>query len=57
MGGTKFLTISQMMERYGCSRKKAEEIAFNVGPAPRRKYQNIYVNQEKADAYMGVTEE
>lgn len=54
MMDTKFLTISQMRERYGISRKKALEIAYKVGTAPRRKGQTIYVNAEKADGYMGV---
>lgn len=53
---TKFLTIKQIRERYGVSRRKAEEIAIQVGTAPRFKGQKIYVSQEKADAFMGVTE-
>ena len=54
MDNTTFLTINQMRERYGITRSKAEEIAFAVGTAPRRKGQTIYVSAEKADAYMGV---
>lgn len=49
---TQYLTIKAMQARYGISRKKAEEIAFAVGTAPRRKGQTIYVNAEKADSYM-----
>lgn len=53
MNDNKFLTISQMQDRYGISRRKAEEIALAIGTAPRRKGQRIYVNAAKADAYMG----
>lgn len=52
MSDIKFLTIKQMQERYGIRRSKAEEIAYKVGTAPRRKGQTIYVSQGKADAYM-----
>ena len=47
-----YLTIKGMMEHYGISRRKALEIAKNVGTAPRTKGQKIYVSREKADRYM-----
>ncbi|MBR6352435.1 MAG: hypothetical protein IKR93_08945 [Firmicutes bacterium] len=53
---TKFLTIKQIRERYGISRKKALEVSVIVGTAPRRKGQTIYVSQAKADEFMGVEE-
>jgi len=53
---TKFLTIEEMRQRYGISRRKAVEIAYTVGTAPRRKGQKIYVNQAKVDKFLGVKE-
>jgi len=47
-----YLTIKGLMDTYGISRKKAMEISYAVGTAPRQKGQKIYVNKEKADAYM-----
>ena len=52
MEDMQFITIAGMMKRYGISRRKAEEVAFTVGTAPRQKRQMIYVSLEKADAYM-----
>lgn len=53
---SQFLTIKQLQERYGISRKKALEVSAIVGTAPRRKGQTIYVSQAKADQFMGVEE-
>ena len=51
---TKLITITQMMERYGISRKRAYIVAEKVGMAPRRKNQTILVSRAKADAFLGV---
>jgi hypothetical protein len=54
MASKEFATIAELMQRYNITRKKALEIAYKVGTAPRLKGGRYYVSLAAADKYMGV---